>query len=324
MSNINFYLEKKYYLSLSKLPLILKKNDELISIAKKLSISRESYINSLGMTIHNLLVNSILEKLPDEVKASKTKKPPLSHFLGKNVLHDYQYRSGWYAVRVITPHEYNICTKIFKLVRENNFFVTKIENGKEILEKLDLSNIIDVAYPYSYDCKDLKNKENYRGYIFLHLNLPDSGIENALIIENLRQFLKNIENVIGFVGFNVPENKLSIEQVVSFASGKQKINTYRKNIVLPSKAKDTEVKKLKNTNNSFSVGDLPELKPGFVLFYVNQNGKHRKVVITGIKDNNTYLIRYLNSEMRSFPVSRDRLLTKTEKKNMLREHFSEK
>jgi transcription antitermination factor NusG len=310
------------------IPLSLLSTNQLCDIAGNLGISYPNYTNIFGWTTHQAVLAAIMEKIPKELQSVDVKKPNMSQFLGKNVLTDYNYRSGWYAIRVITPHELDVANYIWdisqkypilsipdRVIQEVDKKTGKIVD-KQTVVHVPLRHIIDVAYPLSFSTSKFRNVEKYRGYIFVKLHLDDckNTKEKALLIEYFRKFLLTIQKVVSFVGFSVEDDVITSETVTSFASGKQKINTYKKHIILPSLAKEKELQHLENSHNNFSMTRKPDFSPGFVCNYVTVTGKWRKVVVTAVKDNSTFMVRYLKTDMPAFPVSRDRLFTKMEKK----------
>jgi hypothetical protein len=272
----------------------------------------------LEKIVQQVDVEMFPENLSGEVEV-KPKKPLGYRFPGTNIIHSYNYRSGWYALRVVPGREKSAITKLVSLVNKKRVFISrylKDHAGKGYW--IDLQKVVkDIGYPL-HATSNYTIDQPTRGYLLLQLDFSslEKPEDKANYMAVLSEAVRTIDGVYRFIGSEVTV-AYKTELVLSYKSGRLAPQRNPIKDILPSIAKDKSVSALAKKADAFSHLHKDDvIKPGYVGYtsFTAKSGSvtYTKIVVTSCpKDNfTTVMVRKCGKkDGKNYPVLRDQIIS---------------
>jgi hypothetical protein len=209
-----------------------------------------------------------------------------------------------YALYCARNKEIEASTKL-KYMVDNNILKLKdylLESGV-IEKKFRMGDYItDVMYAHSFDIKKKIYTSNTHNYFFIKVVKTDVIFFNQVILP----FIKQIDGIYNIVGIHIPTG-VRKKQIIR-QNKREKIKYHMTHYIDPSPIPERKLEETKNTHNNFSLyEEKPEYKIGDKVYIVRENRKKKNIyipaIISGIKDNCTYVLNSGSGEKNTVNVS---------------------
>lgn len=296
--------------TITKTSLFLMSHQQLLQLASSYNINTKNKLSSnlphvtLQQLIWDKLTMTTTTLSKDQIeKINNTKRTPV---INRN----------WYALYVRYGKEQSVIHAITEYLKINAIpnFDKSVEIGL-ISRDFTLDRLIlNIGYPHSYDVGNLHQVENYKSYLLIEI---DDLYDSELFYNIIEPFFTSFIDVIGFVGLNITkrlkvsdydDNGKSRNKTVTVRNkqqfskgGRSVLKYYVQTTTSPVNLTNNEVRRIQQTNNSFSIYDQPTYNIGDNCWFVTSPKHKCKITITKILDNNTYQV--MGKDKFKFPVS---------------------